>query len=73
MKGCSHGIPKLELAPLFTCLCFTAALPFLATLNDDVDIQLVSEDTAVDHAYYKELEKLSIKSLTMAVYITDQV
>ncbi|KAK2556022.1 hypothetical protein P5673_022017 [Acropora cervicornis] len=39
----------------------------------DRDIQFISEDTAVDHAYYKELEKLSIKSLTVAVYITDQL
>jgi len=58
--------------PLCSHACVSQQL-FLCLLNDYVDIQFISEDTAVDHAYYKELEKLSIKSLTMAVYITDQL
>ena len=49
----------------------TSVVPCL--LNDDLVIQCVSEDTTVDHSYYKELEKLSIKSLTMTVHIIDQL
>ena len=46
---------------------------FLSLLNDDLDIQFVSEDTTVDHSYYKELEKLSITSLTMTLHIIDRL
>ena len=50
--------------PLCSHACVSQQL-FFCLLNDDVDIQFISEDTTVDHAYYKELEKLSIKSLTL--------
>lgn len=58
--------------PLCSHACVSQQL-FLSLPNDDLDIEFVSEDTTVDHTYDKELEKLSIKSLTMAVHITDQL
>ena len=42
-------------------------------LDDDLDIQFVSEDTSIDDGYDKELEEPSIKSLAEALRITDQL
>jgi len=36
-------------------------------LEDDLDIQFVSEDTSIDDGYDKELEEPSIKSLAVKV------
>lgn len=42
-------------------------------LDDDLDVQFVSEDTSIDDDYDKELEEPSIKSLAEALPITDQL
>ena len=42
-------------------------------LDDDLDVQFVSEDTSIDDDYDKELEEPSIKSLSEALRITDQL
>ena len=42
-------------------------------LDDDLDVQFVSEDTSIDGDYDKELEEPSIKSLAEALRITDQL
>ena len=42
-------------------------------LDDDLNVQFVSEDTSIDGDYDKELEELSIKSLAEALRITDQL
>jgi len=41
-------------------------------LDNDLDVQFVSEDTSIDD-YDKELEEPSIKSLSEALRITDQL
>ena len=42
-------------------------------LDDDLDVEFVSEDTSIDDDYDKELEEPSIKSLAKALRITDQL
>ena len=42
-------------------------------LDDDPDIQFVSEDTSIDDDFDKELEEPSIKSLAEALHPTDQL
>ena len=40
-------------------------------LDDDPDVQFVSEDTSIDNDFDKELEEPSIKSLAEALHVTD--
>ena len=42
-------------------------------LDDDPDVQFVSEDTSIDDDFDKELEEPSIKSLAEALHLTDQL
>ena len=42
-------------------------------LDDDLDVEFVSEDTSIDGDYDKELKEPSIKSLAEALRITDQL
>ena len=42
-------------------------------LDNDLDVQFVSEDTSIDDDYDKELEEPSIKSLAEALRITGQL
>ena len=42
-------------------------------LDDDPDVQFVSEDTSIDDDFDKELEEPSIKSLAEALHVTDQL
>ena len=42
-------------------------------LDNDLDVQFISEDTSIDDDYNKELEEPSIKSLAEALRITDQL
>jgi len=42
-------------------------------LDDDLDVQFISQDTSIDDDYNKELEEPSIKSLAEALHITDQL
>ena len=42
-------------------------------LDDDLDVQFVSEDTSIDDDFDKELEEPSIKSLAEALHLTDQL
>ena len=42
-------------------------------LDDDPDLQFVSEDTSIDDDFDKELEEPSIKSLAEALQVTDQL
>ena len=42
-------------------------------LDDDPNVQFVSEDTSIDDDFDKELEEPSIKSLAEALHVTDQL
>ena len=42
-------------------------------LDDDPDVQFISEDTSIDDDFDKELEEPSIKSLAEALHLTDQL
>ena len=42
-------------------------------LDDDLDVEFVSEDISIDDDYDKELEEPSIKSLAEALRITNQL